>query len=46
MLNGSESTICQTSGDWNKETPTCELGNKIDILYLFSEFLYQFLIPM
>ena len=26
-LNGSESRICQSSGNWSQQTPTCNLGN-------------------
>ena len=33
-LNGSDSSICRNSGNWNQETPTCDRG-KISMLKLF-----------
>ena len=27
-LNGSDSSTCEDSGNWNQQTPTCEQGNE------------------
>ena len=31
-LSGSESRTCETSGNWNQETPTCNQSNECNIL--------------
>ena len=32
-LNGSATSTCQTSGEWDQDTPTCEQGNEMGRLY-------------
>ena len=34
-LSGSSSSICQDSGNWSQETPTC--GNEINIFLLKND---------
>ena len=36
ILSGSNSTTCQTSGDWNLETPVCNQSNENGTIYLYQ----------
>ena len=37
QLNGSATITCQSDGEWNSSTPTCNFGNTIAYFSIFND---------